>query len=229
MLLKCCILLAFFFKYGNCDNGRNISWELNGTIIGNQTLTRAGGPYLVTSDLVVAENATLTIEPGTHVNFVPSVGIRVHGSLHAKGTPSQIITLRAIPCNETAFCSNSSSASFYNQGIRLVDGTSHSNGRLELLWRGQWGTICNRYDWDYKDTQVACRQLGFLGAKRYYRHPGSGPVYMKYVHCNGREESLWDCPYTWALHRQCCEFILVTSRISLVFGRFLSMKTHFLF
>ena len=211
MLLKCCILLAFFFKYGNCDDGRNISLELNGTIIGNQTLTRKDGPYLITSDLVVTENATLIIEPGTHVNFVPSVGIRVHGSLHAKGTPSQIITLRAIPCDETSFCNNTNSAIFYNQGIRLVDGTSHSNGRLELLWRGQWGTICNSYGyyWDYQDTQVACRQLGFLGAKRHYTHPGSGPVYMKFVNCNGDEDRLWDCRYSWALHYPCCEFSFV--------------------
>ena len=207
MLPKYCIILAIFFKYGICGHGRNISRELNGTITGNQTLTHAEGPYLVTSDLVVAENATLAIEPGTQVNFLPSVGIRVHGSLNAKGTPSHRITFRAVPCKDAPSCKNS--AIPYNQGIRLVGGTSHNDGRLELQRQGQWGTVCGQYFWDMRDTRVACRQLGFLGAKRYYFHPGSGRVYMKFVECTGYEESLWDCRYSWAYYYPCGELSLV--------------------
>lgn len=207
MLAKLWMFSLFCFTYGSGANSKKTFQEVNGTIIGNQTFNPADGPYLVTSDLVVAHNATLTIRAGSEVLFVPNVGLRVHGSLHAKGTHSNRVTFRAVPCNETVLCTSANSESFYNPGIRLVDGTSHSNGRLELQWNGQWGTICNRWGyWDYRDTLVACRHLGFLGAKRHYIHPGSGPVYMRSVHCNGKEESLWDCRYTWG---SCGELSLV--------------------
>ncbi|XP_022801512.1 uncharacterized protein LOC111339184 [Stylophora pistillata] len=221
MFLKYSILLAVFLGYGLCESEKNISRPLNGTVIGNQTLphadgpylknmtrqlsgavignqtlTRADGPYLVTSDLVVTENATLTIEAGTLINFVPSVGIRVRGSFNAKGTPSQRISFRAIPCGETSFCNKTDGAKFYSRGIRLVNGTSYDNGRLELQYNGQWGAFCYRWNmWGL--MQVACRHLGFLGAKKIYYHPGSGPVMMTSVNCKGTEKSLWDCPYHW--------------------------------
>ena len=43
--------------------------------------------------------------------------------------------------------------------LRLVDGTSAFNGRLEICQANVWGTICS-YQWDTNDTIVACRQLG---------------------------------------------------------------------
>ena len=169
MFLKYCIPLAIFLGYGLSKGVIDLSRQLNGTVTGNQTLTRADGPYLVTSDLVVSENANLTIEPGAILNFVPSVGIRVRGSFHAKGTPSQRITFRAVPCGETSFCNKTDGALFYSHGIRLVDGSSYNNGRLQLQYNGRWGTVCNDWgSWDLRDTHVACRHLGFLGGKRYY-------------------------------------------------------------
>lgn len=214
MPLKYYILLAIFLGYGLCVRDKNISRKLNGTVNGNQTLTRADGPYLVTSDLVVPENVTLTIEPGVIVNFVPSVGIRVRGLFYAKGTPSQRITLRTVPDGEASFCNKTDGAKFYSPGVRLVDGTSYNNGRLELQYNGRWGTVCNsRRSWDISNTQVACRQLGFLGAKRYFYDPGSGPMMMKNVNCKGTETRLWDCPYTWIMNNpySCGKFISLIS------------------
>lgn len=50
--------------------------------------------------------------------------------------------------------------------IRLMDGPSSREGRVEICNNGEWGTICDRYyySWDYEDARVVCRQLGFAAA-----------------------------------------------------------------
>ena len=48
----------------------------------------------------------------------------------------------------------------------------------------------------FGSTQVACRQLGFLGAKRFYTHGGgTGPTWLDDVNCRGTEKSLLDCKH----------------------------------
>ena len=50
--------------------------------------------------------------------------------------------------------------------IRLVDGETEREGRLEICINGIWGSVCNRR-WDVRDARVVCRQLGYNGCKLF--------------------------------------------------------------
>ena len=44
--------------------------------------------------------------------------------------------------------------------VRLVDGGSEVEGRVEICRDGVWGAI-TEYSWDHRDAEVTCRQLGY--------------------------------------------------------------------
>ena len=46
-----------------------------------------------------------------------------------------------------------------NGDLSLVGGLSDNEGRLELCYNNQWGTVCDD-GWSQASTNVACRQLG---------------------------------------------------------------------
>ena len=44
--------------------------------------------------------------------------------------------------------------------IRVVNGPSELQGRVEVCVDGVWGTVCDDL-WGVEEAGVACRQLGF--------------------------------------------------------------------
>uniref|UniRef100_A0A672KR37 Si:dkey-21h14.12 n=1 Tax=Sinocyclocheilus grahami TaxID=75366 RepID=A0A672KR37_SINGR len=92
--------------------------------------------------------------------------------------------------------------------VRLVNGDSRCAGRVEVLHRGQWGTVCH-FSWDMTDAAVVCRELSCgeaLQAPRYsYFGPGSGKIWMDGVKCKGSESTLKDCGSKgWGKHSDIC-------------------------
>ncbi|OWF37368.1 scavenger receptor cysteine-rich domain superfamily protein-like [Mizuhopecten yessoensis] len=80
--------------------------------------------------------------------------------------------------------------------IRLVGG-NHSAGRIEILYGGTWGTICDD-GWDNPDAAVVCRQLGYSGGQvtvSAYFGEGSGTIWMDDVICSGNECMLSACNF----------------------------------
>ena len=88
--------------------------------------------------------------------------------------------------------------------VRLVGGSSPSQGRVEVCYKKQWGTICSNYGW-YISTlfaNVICRQLGYsyfnptvYNNSYIYFGDGSGGIYFytPTLLCTGNENSLQDC------------------------------------
>ena len=80
--------------------------------------------------------------------------------------------------------------------VRLVGGASPLEGRVEVFFFGQWGTVCNSY-WDLVDATVVCHQLGYLGAVGAPTSAtfgaGSGPSWYNNVRCVGTEMNLTEC------------------------------------
>ncbi|XP_069486856.1 neurotrypsin [Ambystoma mexicanum] len=80
--------------------------------------------------------------------------------------------------------------------VRLMDGESKKEGRVEIYIGGQWGTICDD-GWTDKDAAVVCRQLGYKGPAKArtmaYFGEGKGPIHVDNVKCMGNERSLADC------------------------------------
>ena len=80
--------------------------------------------------------------------------------------------------------------------IRLIGGSSYSEGRVEVNYNGEWGTVCDD-GWDDTDAGVVCRQLGFgssgtaIGSAGFSQ--GSGSILLDSVTCTGNESILAEC------------------------------------
>ncbi|XP_051543949.1 deleted in malignant brain tumors 1 protein-like [Myxocyprinus asiaticus] len=108
--------------------------------------------------------------------------------------------------------------------VRLVGGNSPCAGRVEVLHRGQWGTVCDEF-WDMADAAVVCRELDcgkpVYALRNAQFGPGSGPIWMSFVMCTGSESTLKNCGSGgWGKHT--CDHIrdagIICSGVRLVGG-----------
>ena len=97
--------------------------------------------------------------------------------------------------------------SIFYATVRLVDKDNHglpSKGRVELFHNGAWGTVCDD-NWDLRDANVVCRQLGFAGAVAANTSAafgaGRGKIWMDEMRCRGNESSLMECRHSgWGIN-----------------------------
>ncbi|XP_056385095.1 deleted in malignant brain tumors 1 protein [Hyla sarda] len=88
--------------------------------------------------------------------------------------------------------------------LSLINGSHRCEGRLEVLYQGAWGTVCDDL-WGLSSAVVVCRHLG---CGRALEAPtlahfgrGSGSILLDDVNCIGTEPVLWQCPHRpWRDH-----------------------------
>ncbi len=82
--------------------------------------------------------------------------------------------------------------------LRLVDGAANSSGRVEVRYKGVWGTVCDD-NFGEEEGAVVCRMLGFGERVRAVVHSeaafgaGWGPIWVQNLACRGSEAHLRDC------------------------------------
>ena len=71
-----------------------------------------------------------------------------------------------------------------NGDLRLANGQTSSEGRLEICINGVWGTVCDDY-WGRDDAQVACAQLGYTRTGE-----GGGSIFGWLAHSSDTHEQV---------------------------------------
>lgn len=101
---------------------------------------------------------------------------------------------------------------FTDFSIRLVNDISgHSNeGRVEVYYGGEWGTVCHHGFPNFDNDRVICRQLGYSDARVTTELLWFGdtlhdqPMLMSDLLCSGREPTILDCfLYIWEASSHC--------------------------
>ena len=82
--------------------------------------------------------------------------------------------------------------------VRLVNGPTKYEGRVEVYHNGEWGTVCDN-GWDLNDAQVVCSELG-IGNAVTASHgasygQGSGEIWLDNLNCVGTEGTIGDCSH----------------------------------
>ncbi|XP_078656299.1 MAM and LDL-receptor class A domain-containing protein 1-like [Branchiostoma floridae x Branchiostoma belcheri] len=96
--------------------------------------------------------------------------------------------------------------------VRLVDGTRFGEGRVEIFYDHEWGTICNRSSWTQTNGDVICSQLGYTSSvpsSRHYPAPSSTPIHLDEVWCSsGNVTKISSCSHSrWGHYHPDCDHL----------------------
>lgn len=137
--------------------------NLGGRLFYDLILRKRPQPYVVHSDLTVMPGVTLYLEAGVELQFFPSVGILVLGTLRANGREDEPIYMRPfVKDNQRRWKRQALPSS--QKGIRVCwEGVcgDQQQGFLELYNTStqQWVPVCDPY-FTEQNAQTVCREMG---------------------------------------------------------------------
>lgn len=134
----------------------------------------------------------------------------------------KVVFLRVNLFSETAVCRKGTNEDGYHVywlfftaigcthgSIRLRDGSTSMNGRVEVCMNEQWGTVCDDY-WETVDANVACRQLGYSGSGKWQTLNDTDikndvQLFIMFCRCNCLQQCIfWTRHKSEYISRWCC-------------------------
>lgn len=191
-----------------CSDSLNIRLSEGGDSCSGTVEVFSGGVWATVCDedwtLEKAEAVCQTIECG-HVISAPG------GAQFSQGTGPIIDATDSCFLNQTTLqhcvqsgfttstCGHEKDAGVVcAASIRVVGGSNSCSGRVEVFYKGQWGTVCDD-DWSIYNAQVVCRQLGcgqeLSAPTSAHFGRGEGPIWLDNVECTGSELALTQCKH----------------------------------
>ena len=158
---------------------------------------------LAGTDPVVVEGSTVTLNLASPVMSAGTVTVSYTVPTGANPAPIQDVEGNDAAALVDLAVNNDSLGEFPDGTLRLVNGATPNEGRLEMYYGNEWGTICDDY-WTDDEADVACKLLGYeSGAvdnggrflRGYFGFAERGvPIWLDNVNCEGDETNLLDCP-----------------------------------
>ena len=94
---------------------------------------------------------------------------------HLTNCTSQLLSLYCLPENTESTILQSDCG---DGDLKLVEGPSANEGKIEICMNGFWGTVCRGPGtFNVEDARVVCRQLGFQA----YGMVSSYLVFISYI------------------------------------------------
>ncbi|XP_048001426.1 lysyl oxidase homolog 2-like [Leguminivora glycinivorella] len=80
--------------------------------------------------------------------------------------------------------------------LRMVGGKKYNEGRVEIYYKGEWGSVCAD-GWSFYEAIPVCHHLGlgFAAQASQTNVFGASKIVLSGVQCKGNEKSLFECSH----------------------------------